>query len=162
MSSLQALVSRVAGSSYAAALLAIPVALCSQTPSATARDSANLHEYAGAYRWDRDSGFVYFQPWAEFTGSRQLVAIDERGEARALFPAGRDVFTAGSAVGRATPMESRLEFQRDASGRVASVVWRRSGVTRTVTVPGVAAYFTAFSTRFRMARSSRSPCPRIT
>jgi dienelactone hydrolase len=129
--SIHTLVSRVAGFPYAMALLAIPAALCSQNPSATARDSANLREYAGAYRWDGDSGFVYFQPWAEFTGSRQLVAIDERGEARALFPTGRDVFTAGTAVGRATPMESRLEFQRDAAGRVASVVWRRSGAART-------------------------------
>jgi pimeloyl-ACP methyl ester carboxylesterase len=53
--------------------------------------------------------------------------FDENGDARALYATSPDSFFAGPGVGLATPVESRVEFQRDAAGRVTSLVWRKTG-----------------------------------
>lgn len=126
MTSLYGMVSRAAASAFGLAALALPLRLCPQDPRQTSVDRSQLREYAGAFQWDA-GGFVYLQPWAELTGTSQLVAFDENGEARALSTAGRDSFTTGPAAGVAKPMESRIAFSRDASGRVASFVWRKAG-----------------------------------
>jgi pimeloyl-ACP methyl ester carboxylesterase len=126
MTSLYDMVSRAAGSAVCLTTVVLPFGFCAQNPPQIATDASQLREYAGAFQWDA-GGFLYLQPWAEFTGANQLVAFDENGEARALYPAGRDSFTAGAAVGVAKPTEARIEFDRDASGRIASLVWRKAG-----------------------------------
>ncbi len=83
-----------------------------------------LAEYAGAYRWAPDA-FVYLQLWNELTGSDQLVAFDESGEVRALYPTDRDRFFAGPGAALATAIESTIVFQRDGTGRAASLTWQR-------------------------------------
>ena len=50
-----------------------------------------LREYIGAYQWEPNA-FVYLQMWNEFTGTDQLVAFDESGEVRTLYPIDRDHF----------------------------------------------------------------------
>ena len=110
----------------AAALALIPGAGCIQSQRGGATESAQLHDYAGAYVWE-ESGFLYLQPWSELTASSQLVAFDENGDVRALTLAGRDRFTAGPAAGVASPVESRIEFRRDAAGRVISLTWEKEG-----------------------------------
>ena len=85
-----------------------------------------LREYSGVYQWERGD-FVYLQPWAELTGANQLVALGESGEVRALFPSGRDEFVAGSGAGVREPVEATIGFQRDASGKIISLSWTRSG-----------------------------------
>ena len=100
-------------------------------PPLLAVDEQVLHEYAGAYQWDQ-THVVYLQVWAEFTGSNQLVAFDDTGEIRVLFPTDRDRFFTGPGIAVRTALESRVEFQRDRSGQIASLTWRREGgATRT-------------------------------
>ena len=89
-------------------------------------DESVLREYAGVYEWDRDA-FVYLQPWSELGGTNQLVAFDESGEVRTLYPEDRDHFFAGPGAAISSPVESRIEFQRDASGQIAWLTWRRNG-----------------------------------
>jgi hypothetical protein len=71
--------------------------------------------------------------WSEFRGKNDLVAFDESGEVRTMFPAGDGSFVAGPAAAVPTPVESRVEFSRDASGRVVSLRWQRgnNSVART-------------------------------
>jgi pimeloyl-ACP methyl ester carboxylesterase len=99
------------------------VALCQSTAP---RDERSLREYAGVYQWP-DKAFLYLQLWNEFTGTNQLVAFDESGEVRTLYPTERDRFVAGPGAAVPNPVESRIEFRRDGSGAVTSLAWRREG-----------------------------------
>lgn len=90
-----------------------------------------LREYAGVYRWQLD-GFVYLQMWDEFAGfgnPSQLVSFDESGDVRTLYPTDRDRFVAGPGMAVSTPVESRIEFRRDAAGAITSLTWQREGST---------------------------------
>ena len=110
----------------AAALLALRA---SQAPPVIALDEAALREYTGAYRWGPDA-FLYLQMWNEFTGFNEpgeLVSFDESGDVRTLYPTGPDRFFAGPAAADPRTIESRVEFQRDAGGRIVSLTWRREG-----------------------------------
>lgn len=73
--------------------------------------------------------------WDEFTGfgkPRELVAFDESGEVRTLYPTGRDQFFAGPGMAVSSSIESEIEFQGDGTGNIVSLTWRREGVgTRT-------------------------------
>src|SRR5215471_18295745 len=92
-------------------------------------DAKALREYAGVYRWGPNA-FLYLQTWDEFSGfgkPRQLVAFDESGEVRTLYPADRDQFIAGPGMAIATPAESRISFQRDARGNIRALTWQREG-----------------------------------
>ena len=57
--------------------------------------------------------------------THQLGAFDESGELRALYPTDRDRFFTGPGAAVASSIESRVEFQRDARGRIASLTWHR-------------------------------------
>ena len=100
-----------------------------QRPAGRAVDEQLLGEYAGVYRWDADQ-FVYLQSWTEINPTIQLVAFDESGEVRTLFPTGRDRFSAGPGLGVQAPIESHVEFTRGEAGRVASLTWLRDGGQR--------------------------------
>ncbi len=95
-----------------------------QTPAVRSVDESVLREYAGVYQWDTTS-FVYLQMWSEFSPTHQLGAFDESGELRALYPTDRDRFFTGPGAAVSSSIESRVEFQRDASGRIASLTWQR-------------------------------------
>jgi hypothetical protein len=95
-------------------------------PAVRAVDEKLLREYAGAYQWDPDA-FVYLQLWGEFTGTNQLLAFDESGEVRALYPTDHDRFFAGPGAAVPTARESRIDFQRDGGGKIASLTWQRNG-----------------------------------
>ena len=69
----------------------------------------------------------YLQIWPELTGTKQLVAFDETGELRTLFPTEPDRFFTGPGAAVPAPVESRIEFQRVDSGKVASLTWSRAG-----------------------------------
>jgi pimeloyl-ACP methyl ester carboxylesterase len=86
----------------------------------------NLREYSGAYQWGPDR-FIYLQLWNELTGTSQLTAFDEAGDVRTLYPTDRDRFFAGPGAAVPSAIESRIEFQRDSSGRIASLTWRPNG-----------------------------------
>ena len=62
--------------------------------------------------------------------AEQLVAFDESGEVRALYPTDRDRFFAGPGMAVSASIESRIEFQRDGTGKIASLTWQRDGVAR--------------------------------
>jgi uncharacterized protein len=111
------------------ALLSLPLAVCAQSPRVIEVEATKLREYAGPYTW-QDSGFMYLQLWSEFTGTNRLVAFDENGEARTLFPTAPDSFFAGPGVGLATAVESHVEFQRDRTDRISALVWRKRGARR--------------------------------
>ncbi len=98
-----------------------------QGPPTRTVDEASLREYSGVYHWETKS-FVYLQLWSELSGRNQLVAFDESGEVRTLHPTEPDRFFAGPGAAVPDAVESRIEFQRDASGRIASLTWSRDGV----------------------------------
>ena len=115
------------GATVATALVGAVIARSAlQAPAVRALDEKLLREYAGVYQWDEDA-FVYLQPWSELTATNQLVAFDESGEVRALYPTDRDRFFAGPGVAIPREMESQVAFQRDAGGRIGSLTWQRGG-----------------------------------
>ena len=86
-----------------------------------------LTEYAGAYQW-QGNAFLYLQLWDEFSGfgkPRHLVAFDESGDVRVLYPADRDRFFTGPGAAVSSSVESRIAFQRDAAGTIVSLTWQR-------------------------------------
>jgi uncharacterized protein len=114
----------------ATVLLGTPIAACAaQSPVVRPVDEKALREYTGAYQWEQDA-FLYLQLWNEFAGTNQLVAFDESGEVRTLYPTGRDRFFAGSGAAVPTAVESRIEFQRDGTGKITSLTWYRDGSSR--------------------------------
>jgi uncharacterized protein len=119
---------RALGATVIAATFAFLPGSASQSPAVRQMEERALREYAGVYRWDPNA-FIYFQLWEEFSGfgKPQLVAFDESGEVRAMYPAERDRFFAGPGAAVATSVESRIEFQRDAGGKITSLTWQRAG-----------------------------------
>ena len=100
-----------------------------QPPAFRAIEEVTLREYTGVYRWE-PSAFVYLQMWNEFSGAgmpSELVAFDESGEVRTLYPTDRDRFFAGPGMAVPASIQSRIEFQRDGSGKIASLRWHRDG-----------------------------------
>src|SRR5689334_5655086 len=98
-----------------------------QAPAVRTLDEKTLREYAVVYQWG-SSGYVYLQLWNEFTGfdkPSDLVAFDESGTVRTLYPIDHDRFFAGPGVALSSSVESRIEFQRDTSGRIRSLTWQR-------------------------------------
>jgi pimeloyl-ACP methyl ester carboxylesterase len=96
-------------------------------------DEKTLREYTGVYQW-RPNAFVYLQMWEEFSGfgKPKLVAFDESGEVRTLYPTDRDQFFAGPGAAVSASVESRIDCQRDGTGKIMSLTWRREGaVSRT-------------------------------
>jgi uncharacterized protein len=114
----------------AAPLLAAAIGLSThQTPVGRTLDEKTLREYAGVYQWDPNQ-FLYLQLWDEFVGfgkPRELVSFDESGDVRTLYPADRDQFTAGPGMALPSPIESRVEFQRDGAGKIIALRWARDG-----------------------------------
>lgn len=114
----------------AGAILAAAVAVrSSQAPPAPPVAESALREYTGVYRW-APGAYVYLQLWDEFTGfgkPRELVAFDESGEVRTLYPAGPNQFVTGPGMALWTPVESHIEFARDASGKITALTARREG-----------------------------------
>ena len=104
-------------------------------PGIRTMDEASLREYAGVYQWDPNA-FLYLQIWPELTATNQLVAFDETGELRALYSTEADHFFAGPGAAIQTSVESRIEFQRDASGKIASLTWAREGTPDADSAPG--------------------------
>jgi dipeptidyl aminopeptidase/acylaminoacyl peptidase len=100
-----------------------------QPPALRAIDEVALRGYAGVYQW-APNAFVYLQLWNEFSGvanPSQLVAFDESGEVRTLYPTGTDQFFAGPGIAVPASLEARIEFQRDSNGTIASLTWRHEG-----------------------------------
>jgi pimeloyl-ACP methyl ester carboxylesterase len=100
-----------------------------QAPTVRSVDEKVLREYVGAYQW-APNAFVYLQMWNEFTGftkPSELVAFDESGEVRTLYPTDRDQFFAGPGAAVPASIESRVKFSRDGTGRITSLTWRREG-----------------------------------
>ena len=109
---------------FAAAVLSASIASSlSQAARALSADDESLREYVGTYQWGPDH-FVYLQMWNEFRGKNDLVAFDESGDVRTLFPAEGGQLVAGAGAAVPNPIESRIEFSRDASGKVASLRWQ--------------------------------------
>jgi uncharacterized protein len=111
----------------AACLLGPLVAASSCQPRTSEVSDEALREYAGVYQLAPDA-FLYLQLWSELSGKNQLVAFEESGEVRALYPTDRDRFFAGPGAAVPTAVESRVEFLRDRAGKVASLTWTRDGV----------------------------------
>jgi uncharacterized protein len=114
------------GATVATALLVVVARSAVQSPAVRSVEEKVLREYAGVYQW-KPNAFVYLQIWNEFTGTNQLGAFDESGEVRALYPTDHDRFFAGPGIAVAASIESRVEFQRDAVGKIVSLTWQREG-----------------------------------
>jgi pimeloyl-ACP methyl ester carboxylesterase len=120
----------VIGATIPTALLGAVIALSAlQAPAVRSLDEKILRQYVGVYQWEA-SAFVYLQMWDEFSGfgkPRQLVAFDESGDVRMLYPADHDQFFSGPGMAVSTSVESRIAFQRDGAGQITSLTWRREG-----------------------------------
>lgn len=114
------------GSVAVALLGAVIAGPALQSPAVEVVEEDELREFAGTYQWEPDS-FVYLQMWAELSGTNQLVAFDESGEIRTLYPTDPDRFFAGPGVAIPTSIESRVEFRRDATGAISALTWQRAG-----------------------------------
>lgn len=114
---------RVAIAAATAAILQTTAACRSPILHALGEDA--LREYVGTYRWSSDA-FVYLQLWSEFSGTNELVAFDESGEVRTLYPIDRDHFFAGPGAAVSKAIESKISFQRNASGKIISLTWSPS------------------------------------
>jgi pimeloyl-ACP methyl ester carboxylesterase len=107
---------------------ALPARLSRQAPAVRVVDQNVLREFTGVYQWGPDA-FLYLQMWDEFAGfgkPSQLVAFDESGEVRTLYPVEDDRFFAGPGAAVSTSVESHIEFQRDSMGKIVSLRWRRA------------------------------------
>jgi len=103
-----------------------------QTPVVHPVDESVLREYTGVYQWGLNA-FVYLQMWDEFSGfgKPQLVAFDETGDVRTLYPIdGNNNFFTGPGAAMPASIESRVAFQRDAAGSIVSLTWQRDGVAQ--------------------------------
>ena len=87
----------VVGALVLTALLGTLIARSLQSPAIRTVDEASLRAYAGTYQWDANA-FLYLQMWREMAEANQLVAFDESGELRTLYPTGQDRFFAGPGV----------------------------------------------------------------
>lgn len=106
----------------AGAMVAVLAAVLAQQPPTTATVDENvLREYAGVYQWGPDQ-FVYLQMWDEFAG---LVAVDESGDVRRLYPTDTDRFFTGPGVALPHSTESRVVFLRNTAGKITSLEWIR-------------------------------------
>jgi uncharacterized protein len=106
------------------ALAGLVALMAHQTPAVRPPDEKVLREYVGVYQWGPNA-LLYLQIWNELTGTNQLTAFDESGEIRTLYPAGPDRFFAGPGAALPTTVESRIDFQRDETGKIISLTWRR-------------------------------------
>lgn len=111
-----------------APLLGTVVPHSPQIPPVRTVDETTLRGYAGVYQWNTN-GFVYLQLWSELSGNNQLVAVDENGEIRTLYPMEPDRFLTGPGAAVSEPIESRIEFQRDRAGRPVSLTWSPSAAS---------------------------------
>ena len=103
------------GVTAVAVLLTTIASSARQSPTVLSLGGPTLREYAGVYQWEWEpDSFIYLQMWNEFAGANPLVAFDESGEVRTLYPIGVDRFFAGPGAAVSTSIESRIEFQRDA------------------------------------------------
>jgi hypothetical protein len=94
-----------------------------QAPAVRSVDERILGGYS-VYQWEPNA-FLYLQMWSEFTGKNQLVAFEESGEVRTLYPVADDRFFAGPGAAAPTAIESRIDFQRNGQGKLISLTWRR-------------------------------------
>ena len=99
-----------------------------QSPTVRDTDDRVLREYTGVYSWDANA-FVYLQLWNEFSGfdkPGQLVAFDESGDVRVLYPTGDDQFFAGPGVAVSAPRPPRSVASRR-GGRISLDRWSVEG-----------------------------------
>jgi len=119
----------LAGALVFTSVMEAVTARAQQPPALSAIDEAALREYTGVYSWD-PTAFLYVQMWNEFSGvskASELVAFDESGAVRTLYPTDRDRFFAGPGMAVPASIESRIEFQRDGTGKIAALTWHRDG-----------------------------------
>lgn len=116
----------VVGALVLATLVASLIARSLQRPGIRTLDEAHLREYAGTYQWE-ENRLLYLQIWAELAGTNHLVAFEETGELRTLYPTEPDHFFAGPGAAIPDSIESRIVVQRDATGKVTSLTWTREG-----------------------------------
>ncbi len=117
---------RLTGATVAIVAGTVIVRSSLQGPPTRSLKEGALREYAGTYQWSPNA-FLYLQIWNEVTGASDLVAFDESGELRALFPTERDRFVAGPGSAVKSSIESRVEFHRNDRGNIASLTWQREG-----------------------------------
>ena len=84
----------VIAATLTAVVPSLMVALPAPQNSVRPVDEKILGEYAGVYRW-QDKGFIYLQIWSELSGKNELVAFDESGQVRTLYPTEGDGFFTG-------------------------------------------------------------------
>lgn len=109
----------------AALFLSSSSALRPQAPTAQSMEAQSLREYVGEYEWGH-GGFLYLQLWSELARTNQLVAFEESGEVRTLYPTARDTFFAGPGAALPNAVESRVIFRRDGGNTIASLSWIRA------------------------------------
>ena len=107
-----------------ALIWACSVAAFAQHGAADLAQTGELRVFTGTYQWGPNA-YLYLQIWNEFSGTPQLVAFDESGKTRSLYPQGNGRFVAGPKAGVRDPVESTIQFERNADGEIASLTWQK-------------------------------------
>lgn len=94
-----------------------------QTVPQRSIQDTSFHQYVGTYRWN-PGHFMYLQMWQELSGKSELVAFDEAGDVRTLYPSGDGRFVAGPGAAIPNRIESHIEFDHDANGDVTFLHWQ--------------------------------------
>jgi uncharacterized protein len=110
--------------SVSAVIGACSVAAFGQHEAAEMTQNSELREFTGTYQ-SGPNAYLYMQIWNELSGAPQLVAFDESGTVRSLYPEGNGRFVAGTKAGVRDPVESTIQFERDADGKITSLTWQK-------------------------------------
>jgi len=107
-----------------ALIWAFSVAAFAQHEAADVAHTGELRELTGTYQWGPNA-YLYLQTWNELSGTPQLVAFDESGKVRSLYPQSNGRFVAGPKAAVRDPVESTIQFERDEDGKIASLRWQK-------------------------------------
>jgi hypothetical protein len=100
---------------------ACSVVAFAQHDAADVARTGDLREFTSTYQWGPNT-YLYLQIWNELSVTPQLVAFDESGKVRSLYPQGDGRFVAGPKAGVRDPVESTIQFERDADGKITSLI----------------------------------------
>lgn len=110
--------------------LSLAAAVARKAGAESARDdakNASFDQHAGIYKCD-SKGVLSLALFDPGDGERRILLTDfETGVTRVLAQVEKDVFTTGPGILVPSPVESRLTFHRNESGKTTSVVWHKEG-----------------------------------
>ena len=111
--------------SVSAVIGACSVAAFGQHEAAEMTQNSEPREFTGTYQ-SGPNAYLYMQIWNELSGTPRLVAFDESGTVRSLYPEGNGRFVAGTKAGVRDPVESTIQLSATPTGKSPRSLGRRA------------------------------------